>query len=110
MGVIRDSSDVEGGERGVNIRGKKWHKPGCGAGIQGPRFTWGEGQGPKYIKQSTGGEGRQEWTSVPMGRRPNTRREGVELGAKRVVRISLRVADGGVVRTQRVTLNDTVNS
>ena len=43
----------------------------------------------------TGGRSQREWTPVQEDRRSKTRREGGESGAKRVVHLSLRVADGG---------------
>ena len=35
--------DVKGGERGENRREKRRQKKSRGAGLQGPRITWGEG-------------------------------------------------------------------
>ena len=39
VGVIRDASDVDVGERGANIRGERRQKQAHGAGLQGPRGT-----------------------------------------------------------------------
>ena len=56
------------------------------------------------------GGGQREWTSVQADRQFKIGREGVESGAKRAVQLSLWVADGGLVRIPRMTVNDKVNS
>ena len=92
------------GKRGANRRDERQQKQACSAGLQGTGGTWGVGQGRQDSNSRTGGGGMWERTPYQVDRKSKTGREGGESGTKIAVQLSIRVADGGGVRTQRVTV------
>ena len=91
------------GRRGDRNRLTTW-------GCRDQEVTGDQVEGGKTLITRTGGGDRWKCTRVQVGRRSNIGREEVESSAKRSVYLSIRVADGGGVRTRRLMGKYPVNS
>ena len=77
-------------------------KQACGAGLQGPAGTWGAGRG-RQDSEHRDGKWIPEGVDACPGGQAVQEQKREENRVKILVQLSQRVADGEVVRTQRVT-------